>query len=103
MLCITELLPLGETPPLSDKLAVQWYYMIYHYADWHEYVKSGKKLSDKMIKMLMAYFQPLFAQRKSDGTLERAEVDWLKNQAQQTLAKSLHEQCEDKARKREHG
>jgi hypothetical protein len=39
MLCITELLPPGKMPPPSDKLTVQWYYMTYHKADQHKYVK----------------------------------------------------------------
>jgi hypothetical protein len=55
MLHTTELLPPGKTPPPSKKLAVQWYYMTYHKVDWHEYVKSGKKLSDTTIKTLTAY------------------------------------------------
>ncbi len=94
ILCITELLPTGKTPPPSDKLAVQWYYMTYHRADRHEFVKSGKKLSNETIELLTAYFQSFFAQRKSDGMLERAEVDRLKNRAQRTLAKSLRKQRE---------
>jgi hypothetical protein len=111
MRCITELLPTSETPLPSDKLVVQWYYMKNHCANRHKYVKSGKKLSDETIEMLTAYFQSFFAQRKSDGKLECAEVDRLKNRAQRTLAKSLCEQREarhtdyahHKARERERG
>jgi hypothetical protein len=94
MLRITELLPPGETPPPSEKLAVQWYYMTYHRADRHEYVKSGKKLADETIESLSAYFQSLFAQRKIDGTLERYEVERLRKRAQRTLASDLREKRE---------
>ena len=94
MLRITELLPPGETPPPSDKLAVQWYYMTYHKADRHEYVKSGKKLSDETIETLTAYFQSLFAQRKNDGTLERFEVERIRNRAKRILASDIREKRE---------
>ena len=89
MLRITELLPPGETPPLSKKLAVQWYYMTYHHVDHAEYVKSGKKLLGETIKTFLAYFQSLFAQRKNDGMLERHEIEQLRNRAKRTLANDL--------------
>jgi hypothetical protein len=44
MLFIVEFLPPGETPPPSDKLAVQWYYMTYH--------KSEKVNMDDVVKQL---------------------------------------------------
>ena len=88
MLCITELLPPGKTPLPSDNLAVQWYYMTYHCADRHEYVKLGKKLSNEMIEMLTAYFQSLFAQRKSDGALS------LCIRAKRTIANDIHKKGE---------
>jgi hypothetical protein len=94
MLRIAELLPPGETPPPSEKLAVQWYYMTYHRADRAEYVKSGKKLSDETIEMLLAYFQSLFAQRKIDGMLERHEIERLRNHAKWTLANDPREKRE---------
>ena len=94
MLRIAELLPPGETPPPSEKLAVQWYYMTYHRADRAEYVKSGKKLADETIETLSAYFQSLFAQRKIDGTLERHEVERLRNRAKRTLANDIREKRE---------
>jgi hypothetical protein len=110
MLCIAELLPPGETPPLSEKLAVQWYYMMYHCTDCAEYVKSGKKLSDKTIEMLSVYFQSLFAQCKINGMLERHEIERLRNRAKPTLANDLrkkreahrssHARCKVRERKR---
>ncbi len=75
MLRITEQLPPGKKQPPSEKLALQWYYMTYHRSDHTEYVKSGKKLSAETIKSLTEYFQALFAQKKADGSLERAELD----------------------------
>jgi len=94
MLRIAELLPPGETPPPSDKLAVQWYYMTYHPADRAEYVKSGKKLADETIDTLSAYFQSIFAQRKIDGTLERYEIERLRSRAKRTLKSDLREKRE---------
>ena len=94
MLRITKLLPPGETPPPSNKLVVQWYYMTYHKADRTKYVKSGKKLADDTIETLSAYFQSLFAQRKIDGTLERYKVKQLHNRAKWTLANDIREKRE---------
>jgi hypothetical protein len=109
MLRIAELLPPSETPLPSEKLAVQWCYMTYHKADRAEYVKSGKKLSYETIETLSAYFQSLFAQRKNDGTLERHEVERLRNRAKRALAndirkkrearRSNHARCKTRKRK----
>ncbi len=65
MLCITKLLPTGETQTPSEKLALQWYYMTYHRADRAKYVKSGKKLASETIESLTNYFQALFSQTKN--------------------------------------
>ena len=65
--------------------------MTYHKANRHEYVKSGKKNSDETIETLTAYFQSLFAQRKKDGTLERYEVEQLRNRAKRMLANNIRE------------
>ncbi len=68
--------------------------MTYHRADRAEYVKSGKKLAAVTIEMLTAYFQLLFAQRKNNGTLERAEVDRIRNRAKRTIASDLRDKRE---------
>jgi hypothetical protein len=89
MLRIAKHLPPGKTLPLSDKLTVQWYYIMYHRADCAEYVKSSKKLADETIETRMAYFKSVFAQRKNDGKLKRDEVDHIHNHAKRTLASDL--------------
>jgi hypothetical protein len=63
-----------------------------HCSDCTKYVKSGKKLSAETIKSLTEYFQLLFAQKKADGLLERAELDRICQRATRTLASSLREQ-----------
>jgi hypothetical protein len=93
MLCITKLPP-SETPPPSNKLVVQWYYMTYHKADRTEDVKLGKKLADDTIETLSAFFKSLFAQRKIDATLERYKVERLHNRAKRTLANDIREKRE---------
>ncbi len=85
MLCVTELLPPSKAQLPSDKLALQWYYLMYHRADHAEYVKSGKTLPAETIETLTAYIQLIFAQHKNDGTLERAEVDRICDSAKWTL------------------
>ncbi len=100
MLRIAEELPPGKKPPPSDKLALQWYYMTYHRNDRVEYVRSGKKLSDETIDTLTAYFQSLFAQRMNNGTLERAEMDRLRNRAKRSVKAEIRGKRE--ARRTEH-
>jgi hypothetical protein len=65
MLCITKELPLGERPPPSDKLGLQWYYMTYHRNDRLEYVQSGKKLSNETIDTCRDGDGPLLEPRKT--------------------------------------
>jgi hypothetical protein len=59
----------------NENLTVQWYYI----------------LANETIKTLLAYFQSLFAQRKIDGTLERYEVERLRNRAKRMLVNDIHE------------
>jgi hypothetical protein len=92
MLRITKQLPPGKKQPPSKKLTLQWYYMTYHCSDRTEYVKSKKRLSAETIKSLMEYFQALFAKKKANELLERAELDQIRQQAKRMLASSLCEQ-----------
>ncbi len=85
------------------KLVLQWYYMTYHRSDRTEYVKSRKKLSAETIKSLMEYFQALFAQKKANGLLERAELDQIHQQAKQMLASSLRKQRDARCTSHAHG
>ena len=90
-----KLLPHGESQPLSEKLAVQWYYMTN--------TSKRQKMAAKMIEILKAYFQSI------NGTLERAEVDRLWNRTKRTLTSDLHEKLEGRSTRhacresREHG
>jgi hypothetical protein len=93
MLRIAKQLPAGEMPKPSKKLVLQWYYMTYHCAACAEYVKSRKKQPTEMIESLTDYFQVLFAQKKVNGTLEHAEMDWLCNFAKQHVTNYVHKKC----------
>jgi hypothetical protein len=94
MLRIAEQLPPGEQHPPSEKLTVQWYYMLYHKSDRTEYVKSGKNLRKETLESLTSYFQALFSQKKADGSLKRAELDRIRNRAKQRLARDQREKRE---------
>jgi hypothetical protein len=89
MLRIAKLLLAGEIAKLTKSLAAEWYYMKYHKADRDKFIASGKKLADKTIESLTEYFQALFAQKKSDGTLEKQEMDRLHNRARKRVAEDL--------------
>ena len=89
MLRIAKLLSAGEIAKPTESLAAEWYYMTYHKADRDKFVASGKKLADETIESLTEYFQALFAQKKSDGTLEKQEMDRLRNHARKRVAEDL--------------
>jgi hypothetical protein len=65
MLRIAELLPLGEMPPLSEKLAVQWYYMKYHRANRAEYVKWAKNCPTRPSRCFWHTFSRFFLNTKT--------------------------------------
>ncbi len=48
----------------------------------------------KNILLISSDVQLLFAQRKNDGTLERAEVNRIRNRAKRTLASDLRDKRE---------
>ncbi len=75
MLHIAKLLLVGDILKSSNKLALQWYYMLYHKSNRKKFVMSRKTLDDKTIESAVAFFQTLFEQKKLDGTIERQEAD----------------------------
>jgi hypothetical protein len=90
MLCIAKLLPAGNIPKPSDKLALQWYYMSYHKNDREKLVLSGKMLDDKTIESTTTFFQALFEQKKLNGTIERQEADCIRKHL---LREALEKLC----------
>ncbi len=54
------------------------------------------------METLTAYFQPLFAQCKLDGTLKRAKVNQLWNHAKRTLASNLRKKREARRTRHAH-
>ena len=91
MLRIAELLPAGKIAKPTKLLAAEWYHMTYHKADRNKFVASSKILSNKTIESLTEYFQALFAQKKSNGMLEKQEMNRLHSSA--FPPQDLHQQC----------
>ena len=82
----------GEIAKPTESLAAKWYYiMTYHKANHNKFIASGKKLSNKTIKSLTEYFQvqALFAQKKSDGTLKKQEMDRLRSCTRKQVGEDL--------------
>ena len=86
MLRIAEIFPTGNILAPNEGLALEWYYMTYHKADWEKYVQSRKTLTNEPIKTLTKYFQSIFDQKKADGTLERQVMDRIRHRAQRHVA-----------------
>jgi hypothetical protein len=77
MLCIAEILPIGDIPKLSDALALQWYYMSYHNSDREKFVLGGKTLKDATVETVTKFFQALYEQKKLDSSLDHQQVERL--------------------------
>jgi hypothetical protein len=107
MLCIAELLLVGDIPKPSDKLALQWYYMFFHKNDHNKFVLSGKTFDDKTIQFVTNFFQALFEQKKLDGLLKHQEVERIRRhlirEASEKLRGSICEasdgRCSQRARR----
>ena len=65
--------------------------MTFHKADCGGYVKSGKNLRDETIKSLTDFFQALFVQKKIDGMLKHAKMNWLCLCTKQHIANNICE------------
>ena len=60
LLCIVELLPVGDIITPSAKLQVEWYYMTFYKTNCVEYVHSGQKLRKENLQTLTEYFKSIY-------------------------------------------
>jgi hypothetical protein len=75
MLRVAELLPEGDIKKPSTSLSVEWFYMTFHRLDRAEYVCSGRKLREELLKSLAEYFETIYDSRVSKGVVPRRQLD----------------------------
>ncbi len=75
MLHVAELLPEGNLEKPAASLSVEWFYMTFHRTDRAEYVRSGRKLHEEMLKLLGEYFESIYDSRLSEGLIPRRQLD----------------------------
>jgi hypothetical protein len=54
----------------NKSLALKWFYMTFHKSEHDQFVASGQRLIDKMIKSITKYFELLYNIKKSSGRLK---------------------------------
>ena len=60
LLWISKLLPSGNIANPNKSLQVEWFYNSFHKEDHKEYAKSGRKLADETIKLIVEYFSAIY-------------------------------------------
>jgi hypothetical protein len=98
MMHITGLLPKGNIPMPNKQLQVEWFYMTFHMSDRVEYVRSGRKLSNKMLQTIVEYFQSIHKTRENNGSLTRHQIEKVQAEAKHKLCHKLEEQMGCKQR-----
>ena len=72
---VVELLPEGDLEKPATSLSVEWFYMTFHRTDRAEYVRSGRKLCNEMLKLLAEYFESIYNSRLSEGLVQCRQLD----------------------------
>ncbi len=72
---MAELLPEGNLKKPSASLSVEWFYMTFHRSDRAEYIRSGHKLCEEMLKSLAEYFELIYDSCLSKGLVLRRQLD----------------------------
>jgi hypothetical protein len=88
--CIhAEALSAGNMGDPSNKLALEWYYMLYHKNDCKKFMSAGEKIDTEMIKTVTEFFKALFMQKKLNRMLECHEMKRICKHAHQKAAMKL--------------
>ena len=75
MLRVAELLSEGNLEKPAASLSMEWFYMTFYRTDRAEYVCSGRKLCEEMLKSLAEYFESIYDSRLSKGLVLRHQLD----------------------------
>jgi hypothetical protein len=98
MLPVAELLPEGDLEKPATSLSVEWFYMTFHRTDRAEYVRSGCKLREEMLKLLAEYFESIYYFRLSKGLVPRRQLDKIQANAKHEMRHELRERYDCKLR-----
>jgi hypothetical protein len=60
MIQTAEALPAGDMHPPNKALQLEWFYMSFHKEGRAKYIKSGQRLSNKMLESVAEYFKNIF-------------------------------------------
>jgi len=96
MLRIAQMLPEGDIPTPNAALQVEWFYMTFRRSDCAEYLRSRRKLCDKMLTSLAEYFESGFDARVADGSLRKLRDEQVRVQARNEYRHELQVRYHDK-------
>ena len=95
---MAELLFKGDLEKPTGSLSVEWFYMTFDRTDRAEYVRSGRKLRKKMLKLLAEYFESIYDSRLSEGLVLRGQLDKIQADAKSEMRHELRERYDRKLR-----
>ena len=76
----------------NESLTLEWFYMTFHKSERDQFITSGRRLVDKMIKSITEYFKSLYNIQKSSSMLQKQlkQHDHKKYEAQRGSTKSRY-------------
>jgi hypothetical protein len=93
LLRVAELLPTGDIAMPNESLTLKWFYMTFHKSERDQFITSGRRIVDEMIKSVTEYFELLYNIKKSNGKLklQLEQRDRKKYDAQRGAAKNRYD------------
>jgi hypothetical protein len=98
MLRVAELLPKGNIEKPSGSLSVEWFYMTFHRTDRAEYLRSGRKLCEELLKLLAEYFETIYDSCASKGLVPCRQLNKIRADAKRDMRHELRERYNRKLR-----
>ncbi len=98
MIWTAEALTAGDMHPPNKVLQLEWFYMSFHKEDRVKYIKSGRRLSNKMLESVAEYFESIFNLQVADGSLARKREHQIEQCVRRKVHHKLCQQFNEKVR-----
>jgi hypothetical protein len=98
MIRMAEALPAGDMHPPNKALQLEWFYMSFHKEDWAKYVKSGRRLSNEMLKSVAEYFENIFNSQVADGSMAKKRERQIKQHVRCKMHHKLRKRYDEEVR-----
>ncbi len=96
---MAEALPAGDMHSPNKVLQLEWFHMSFHKEDRAKYVKSGRRLSDEMLKSVAEYFENIFNSQIADGSLVKKHERQIEQRVRCKMCHELGKRYDEKVRR----